>query len=187
MKKTTCLLVALALAGALFAQSKSAPDAATAAMARTMEDGLKFRGDLVAGIVAGKETPAAALARLRNQKAPGGLNNIDPAADLGIAAIDIGQRLIAAGKPDEAGKFFTEAEKSLDGVVRKTPDASAQDKALYLRKLAHIRGRYLNKVAEAKTDIEQAIALQPEDKGLQRVKEDLAQENAEHFKDKPKG
>lgn len=172
--------------------AQTAPDAtaeavAATAMARTMNEGLKFRSELVASITDGKETPAAALARLKSRKAPGGLDNIDPAADLGLAAIDIGHRLIAAGKPDEAEKFFAEAEKSLDQMVKRTPDSAARDKALFLRKLSFIRGRYLNKVAQAKADIEQAIALQPEDKGLQRVKDDLAKDNAEHFKDKPKG
>lgn len=185
LTRTCVLLCALTLGEPLPAQT--AADPAAAAMARTMEEGLKFRGDLVAGVVAGQETPAAALARLRSQKAPGGLDNIDPAADLGLAAIDIAHRLLAAGKPGEAEKFFREAEKSLDQVVKKTPDSAAREKALFLRKLSFIRGRYLNQAAQAKADIEQAIVLQPEDKGLQRAKEDLAAESAESFKGKPKG
>ncbi len=187
MKKSTAILsVACGLLFIAELPAQTAPDAAVAASVQAMNDGLKFRADLVAAIVGGTDKSAPALARLKQQDSPSGLK-IDADADFAYAAIDIGQRLIAAGKADEAEKFFKEAEKSLDGVVKKTPDASAPDKAFYLRKLAHIRGRYLNKVAEAKTDLEQAIALQPEDKGLQRVKEDLAKENAEHFKDKPKG
>lgn len=187
MKKSAALLSAAC--GLLFTLPLPGQTAAPppAAAARSMNDGLKFRADLVAGVVAGQETPAAALVRLRRRKAPGGLDQIDPAADLGLAAIDIAHRLLAAGQPEAAEKFFREAEQSLDEVVKRTPDQSAREKALFLRKLSFIRGRYLNQAARAKADIEQAIALQPEDRGLQRAKEDLAAESGESFKGKPKG
>lgn len=181
----TCVLLCALTRLPLPAQTAAIPPPAP--LARTMEAGLKFRGDLVAGVVAGRETPAAALARLRNQKAPGGLDHIDPAADLGLAAIDIAHRFLAAGRPEAAEKFFREAEKSLDEVVKKTPDQSAREKALFLRKLSFIRGRYLNQAAQAMADLEQAIVLQPGDQGLQRAKEELAAESAGSFQGKPKG
>ena len=104
------------------------------------------------------------------------------AAELGFAATDIGCRLLGKGKPVEAGAFFKAAETALALIVSQTADALAYDKARYLQGLAMVRGKYLGNVAQAKLDIEQAIALQPDDKYLQIVRDNLARENAEIFK-----
>lgn len=142
---------------------------------------LQFRVELAAGIVSGQENAAAALTRLHAAPAPSGLA-VQADADFGFAAIDIGERLAAAAKFAEATLFFRDAEISLDRAVAATPDLRAGEKALYLRKLALIRGRYLQAAAQAKADLDRALALQPEDKALQHAREMLARTNAEYFK-----
>ena len=171
------LLLALSLPGILSAQSVPT--------LQTMNEALKLRSDMAAAIVQGSEKPAAALTRLRGQASPSGLKT-DAAADFGFAAIDMGHRLIAAGKPAEAELFFQAAEKSLMMFLRKTPDTEAQQKAQCLQQLAFIRGRYLNNPAQARADLEQAITLLPDDKTLQAARDHLASERAEHFKTQPK-
>ena len=131
----------------------------------------------------GTENSAAALVRLKKEPSPTGLN-LDADADFAFAAIDLGRRLIAAGKPDDAEKFFREAEKSLDLAVKKTPDTAARDKAQYLQKLALIRSQYLGKVPQAKADLAEAIRLQPDDQHLRQTRDAVARDQAEHFKDK---
>lgn len=153
---------------------------------RSLADGLKLRSDAVASIASGESKPEQVIERLKLDGSPTGLK-LDPDADFALAAIDVGQRLVTLKKPAEAEKFFHEAERSLEQVLRKTPDSASQDKALLLRKLAFIRSQYLNKVAQAKSDIEQAIKLQPDDKGLKRAKEMLPNDSAELLKNKIKG
>ena len=151
-----------------------------------MQAGLTLRTDAAAAILKGSEKSAAAITRLKAHSSPSGLK-IDKEADFAFAAIDVGQRLIAAGKPAEAEEFFLEAEKSLDKAVKKTADTEAHDKAMFLAKLAMIRRTYLNKPDQAKTDIEQAIALQPDDGELKKSRERLDQNRGDRFKDKANG
>ncbi len=72
---------------------------------------LKLRIDTANGIFSGTMKVETALQKLRTEASPSGLM-LEPDADFAYAAIDLGQRLIASGRPDEAGKFFTEAEKA---------------------------------------------------------------------------
>lgn len=137
--------------------------------AKSLTDAVKLRGDMADAVRNGSEKPEIALARLKKEQSPTGLK-LDADADFAYAAIDIGRRLIATGKPAEAEKFFAEAEKSLDAVVKKTPDTSARDKAQYLQTRATIRANYLNKLAEGKADLDAAIALAPDDKRLQQLR-----------------
>ena len=176
MKIRLCACLFAATAVAALAQKKDAVD--------PQAEGLRVRGDMAAAVGRGLEKPEAALARLKKHDSPSGLKT-DRDADFAFAAIDVGRRLIAAGKPEDAEKFFREAEKSLESVLKKTPDTAARDRAQYLRKLALIRSQYLNKVPQAKADLDEAIRLQPEDKHLRSTRDSVAAENAEHFREKP--
>lgn len=149
-------------------------------------DPLNFRSDMAVKISSGAEASDAAVIRLKAQTGPSGLQ-IDPDAEFAFAAIDIGQRLISLGKPAAAESFFKAAEQSLDALVKRTADAQVHDKAQYLRKLSLIRGNYLNEAAQAKLDIEQALALQPGDKGLLRAQQNLANSHAPLSITNPKG
>ena len=149
--------------------------------AHAVADAMTLRQAMTDNILQGSEKPAAAIDRLKAYGSPSGLK-IDPDADFAFAAIDVGHRLIAAGKPTEAELFFQAAEKSLVAVLSRTPDTQPQAKAQYLENLSVIRGHYLNEVGQARLDIEQAIALQPDDNHLQTVRQNLAREHAEFFK-----
>lgn len=184
------IAVFLALLAPLSAQVATAtPSVATPAATpelQAMQAGLTLHSDAAAGVISGSEKSAPVIARLKAQGSPSGLK-IDKEADFAFAAIDVGQRLIAAGKPAEAEEFFLEAEKSLDKAVKKTADAQTHDKAMFLEKLSMIRGLYLNKADQATADIDQAIALQPEDGNLKKSKDRLERDRGDRFKDKLKG
>ncbi len=178
LARACALVCALGLGVSLPAQAVTpAAPAAPAATAgdKTAADALKLRSDIANAVFGGDTQPDAALGQLRAATAPSGLQ-VDPDADFAYAAIDVGQRLIVLGKPVEAEKFFQAAELSLVPLVARP--ANAPTKAQYLRKLSLIRGNYLNKADQAKADLEQAIALQPDDKGLQRARQVLADSHA---------
>lgn len=167
------LLLSLCMCSRLLAQSALAQQAALDAL-------LKARVEIAAAIVAGTQKPAAALARLRSLTFSG-TRPIDAAADLSGSAMDVGNRLVAAGKHAEAELFFQAAEQSLVFVIKATPDTEPQTKAQHLQNLALIRGRFLNKASQAKLNIEQAIALQPKDESLRSTRAMLAREKADLF------
>ena len=179
------LALALQAAAAAAAQTPSASAATTATTAAApdlamMTAAEQVRGEMAAGIINGREHADAALARLKALASPMKLP-VDPGAEFGYAAIDVGRRLIAAGKPSEAEMFFRAAEASLAAVVLKTPDTQSWDKAQMLQQLSLIRSHYLNNAVQAKADIEQAIALQPSDAALQREKALLVGEHSNLF------
>jgi hypothetical protein len=183
------VLCFLFIGGVLAAQTQppvanSVPPASAPAPAAPSLNALtaacQMRADMVAGIVKGTEKPDAALARLKRLSSPMGFS-IDPEAELGYAAIDIGHRLLSAGKPVEAEIFFKAAEQPLAAAVKKTPETQPRDKAQFLQQLALIRGRYLNNAVQAKADIEQAIVLQPKDEGLQQNRAQLARDHGRLF------
>ena len=190
MIRVSVIAVFLALLAPLSAQvAPATPSAATPPASpelQTIQAGLLLRSDAAAAITAGSEKSAPAIARLKAHNSPSGLK-IDKEADFAFAAIDVGQRLIAAGKPTEAEEFFLEAEKSLDKAVKKTADTQSHDKAMFLEKLSLIRGLYLNKADQAKADIEQAITLQPDDGNLKKTKDRLERDRGDRFKDQLKG
>ena len=163
------LIIALCLVASLAAQDKS--DFAAA---------LKLREESTLAVKEKKETPEASLEKLKAHGSPSGLK-IDREADFALAALDVGQRLIAAGEPEAAEKFFRAAEKSLDHVIRKSPESAAREKAGFLRKRAYIRGHFLNRAAEAKTDLEAALSLQPEDANLKAALERLRAQDCRLF------
>jgi hypothetical protein len=150
-----------------------------------MTAALQLRRDMAIRVATGTENPAAALTRLRTQASPSGLG-IDSDADFAFAAMDVGHRLAAANKPAEAESFFRETEKSLTTMIQKTPDNAARDKAQYLSARANIRARYLSEAVAAKTDIDEAIRLRPDDAYLKQLRVVLASERAEFFKATPR-
>lgn len=143
-----------------------------------MAAALKLRGSIAQAVAAGTTKPEDALGQLREESSPTGLK-LDPDADFAFAAIDVGHRLLAAGKTVQAEKVFQAAEQSLDTVVKRTANAQAREKAQYLTQLSLIRGNYLNKKDQARQDIDEAIGLQPEDKDLKRAKDALGVPAAE--------
>jgi hypothetical protein len=152
--------------------------------AQAVADAVALRQAMVDNILNGSEKPAAALDRLKALRSPSGLK-IDREVDIAMGAIDVGHRLIASGRPAEAELFYRAAERSLTALVDKTPDSQAQAKAQYLENLSFIRAHCLNDVAQARLDIERAIALQPDDNRLQSARQNLAREHAEFFKNPP--
>jgi len=185
MKKSGALLFTFAavLAASLPADTTARSNLRSAAVAvpKEFSDSLKLRADMADAIVGGREKCADALRRLKTCAVATGLK-IPRSADFGFAAMDVGQRLLRAGHPSEAEVFFRESEESLAQAVTQTPDTEARDKAQLLRKLSFLRGRYLNKVPQARADIERAIALQPADLDLKIARASLATENADYFK-----
>lgn len=160
-----CLIILLQLVGpALHAeQGSGGPPPA----ARDMQEAHEFRGSLVTDIQSGRAKPQAILGKLRERKNAMGLE-FEPQTDFALAAMDIGHRLIALGKAEEAEPFFVEAEKSIGQAIDKLPDRESQTKAMLLEHRAFIRDGYLNKSAEADADLEKAASLQPDDQRLHR-------------------
>lgn len=142
---------------------------------------ITLREGMASAIIKGDEKPDKAIARLLAHPSPTGLK-IDRDADFGFAAIDVGLRLIAAGKPVEAELFFRAAEKSLDKMVKKTPDTASAEKAQYLGNLALIRASYLNNALQAKSDLDDAKKLRPDDKYLDGLRDTLGSERGDVFK-----
>jgi hypothetical protein len=185
MKSRPIALCFLFIGGLLSAQTQTAATAATTTAPMTpsltaLVTAQQVRSVLVASIVNGSMQANAALVQLQGLTAPMGLP-VDPAADFGYAAIDVGHRLIAAGSPVAAGVFFRAAETSLASVVLQTPDAQAWNKAQFLQQLALIRDHYLNNPVQAMADIKQAIALQPNDAWLQQEKAMFVNEHGDLF------
>lgn len=139
----------------------------------------QYRETVVADIVAGRAQPEDALTRLKSRRAASA-QGLDSEADLGLAAMGIGQRLLAAGRPDKAEKFFLEAERSLDTAIKRLSDSAAGQKAMLLKNLAFIRTQYLGKSAVAQDDLTEAARLRPNDEQLKSLRRTLAKERGEN-------
>lgn len=126
-----------------------------------------LRRDLAAAVASSRISPEDAVVQLRASSAPAGLG-ADAEAELAFAAIDVGQRLLVAGKPGAAELFFREAEASLGAIIPKTADQASPQKVQYLARRAFIRANYLNKAKEARADLDEGLRLAPNDKGLLR-------------------
>lgn len=150
----------------------------------TMTAALSLREDVAKAVREKRDPVAGALARLKAAASPSGLK-LDRDTDFALAAVDVGQRLLAAGDPESAEPFFREAEKSLDAVIEKTPDNAARDKAAFLQKRAWVRSRFLGKPKDAKADLEAAIRLRPGDKPLQQQREQLVTEHGPEMMGRP--
>jgi hypothetical protein len=163
----------------------AAQRAAAASPLQTMQEALQFRHELATAVGAGQTPPAAALAQLRTRKDASGLA-LAPEADLALAALDLGHRLLALHQPAPAEVFFRAAEEALTHHLRARA-LTAPEKAQYLRHLAWVRGHYLNQIDQAKADIDEAIQLQPQDRSLPELRGQLARGQGEHFKEPRKG
>ncbi len=142
---------------------------------------IQARADMAAGIIGGKETVSTALVRLKTLSAPAWCQ-FDPDGDYSSAAIQIGHRLLAAGKSVEAELFFRAAEQSLVSVLARTPDSEPVIKAGYLGNLALIRGRYLGNPVQAVRDVTQALSLLPNDSNLTALRDSIGRDKAELLK-----
>jgi hypothetical protein len=176
-------LLGLFSAGELPAQTT--PDQAAVDQILTrMTDARKIREDMAQAVASGAEKPAAALLRLKTYPTPCGLGY--PAeANFALAAIDIGQRLLALEKRAEAEEFFAAAELPLEAAT-KLEATPVEHRVQFLRELALVRADYLAKAKEAKADLEAAIALQPDDQSLQAARRLIASGNREFFRDQSK-
>lgn len=171
-----CLVLVLPLAAQSGAKSESS----------LLSAALALRTALARAVIDGKQASADVLLQLKASSSPSGLE-INADADFALAAIDVGQRLIAARRPAEAEPFFVAAEKALEIAIEKAPDSSAQEKVILLQKLALIRADFLNKMTEAKENLDQAITLQPEDKHLRRKSDLLSDKLTARTNIQPRG
>jgi hypothetical protein len=176
-------LLALGLIPTLSAQSTGGTPKDSSGAGVVMQAAVQLRSTLAKSVGSGEKSPKEAIAQLHTNVASSGVP-VEADADFALAAIDIGQRLIAANKAAAAEPFFQAAEAALAPLAARTANSDAKTRAMLLRKLSLIRGRYLNKVTEAKADIEQAIALQPEDKRLQQARDELAVRDITKFQKK---
>lgn len=176
----------LACAVHLAAQSTSAPTVPAADLTvQAMTDAYTMRGELADFVTKGTLKAEDAISRLKSQSAITGLP-VDRDTDFALGASDVGRRLVAR-KPELAVKFFAAAEQSLDAIVQRTSDASAKTKAQLLCQLALLRCNYLGNATQARKDIDQAIALQPEDRYLQQARGMMASSHAEQFRSVKEG
>ena len=152
-----------------------------AADLNTLKVALKFRADMATAVSTNQETVESALQRLKDSGTASGLT-VSRDADFAQAAFDVGLRLMAADKPAAAELFFRAAEPTLEQVANQTPVTQAREKAQYLQKLAMLRGKYLNKAAQARDNMDAAVQLQPDDKSMVEVRAQLARGHGDTFK-----
>jgi len=136
---------------------------------QSMADAANQRSELLKAMLAGRMTPAQAFDELR--KGPRTLTRIDAKLDLGLAAVSLGEDLLAVGKFAESEVLFGFAETAL--LSSRTILAPDWEEALRLKSIARIRGSYLRKAEEAKADIEAAFRLNPRDKSLNNLRAKL--------------
>jgi hypothetical protein len=135
--------------------------------AKALADAQAFRAAMVGNVSNGSQDPATALRELSARANASGFG-IDGSADFAFAAVDIGRRLIALHKPVEAEAFFQSAESALTAVIDRTSDALAKEKVQYLETRSGIRAEFLNKLSEARSDLDAALKISPDDKRLQQ-------------------
>jgi len=146
-----------------------------ASTAGAMAEARQFRAALAAEVSARSVTPEEAMERLRTAPTRSGLS-LDAEADFATAALDIGQRLVASGHPSQAEPFFRAAEESLAAAVQRMAGSAAREKSMLLQQLAVVREKFLGKRTEAKAALDEAAALDPGNRDLQRKRDELAGE-----------
>jgi hypothetical protein len=147
-------------------------DAVAPSPARLLDTAANFRAALAKALADGTLKPADALQQLAAKADAMGLG-LPAAQDRAAALLDVGHRLLAAGHPQEAEAFFSAAEISLSAAIELLADDNAAVKAQLLAQRAFVRERYLNQAAGAEADLERAVTLQPEDRRLQRKRDQL--------------
>ena len=129
------------------------------------EEALNFREQIVADIREGRKDVAGALAQLKNHSRRSDLD-VDDDGDLGLAAVDIGDRLKAVGRHEVALRFYREAEKSIERALLRN-GSNRDHRVIYLRKLAEIQAIELGKPAVARENLLKAIQLHPDSQNLE--------------------
>jgi hypothetical protein len=147
-----------------------------------MRAALLFRENLAELVGGNEETTESALNRLRQAGTASGFA-AGQAMDFSYASLDVGYRLLALRRPDAAEVFFRAAEDGFQLAVGQTSSAQAREKAEYLGKLAQIRGSFLNKIDQARLDIDEALRLLPGDKTLEELRRVLARGHSEQFRE----
>jgi len=154
MKKLFLLFALAALSAG--AQSISGPDLNAAA---------KDRASLAVSVVSGAIKAPVAVARLRNSAKEAAFVG-DRDEDFAFSAIDVGNRLIAAGKSSEAEQFFRAAETALTSSLAAR---SGKEKARPLATRAMLRARFLGDQDGAEKDAAEALVLVPDDQGIKAL------------------
>jgi hypothetical protein len=179
--RACALMCVLALVEQLPAETAAkAPPTVAPDTTKALTDALKLRVDMAGAVTNGSEKPDAAIARLQASASPTGLK-LEHDADFAMAAIDVGHRLVAMGKPTEAGQFFQKAESSLTAVLSRTLDTDVAGKVQYLANRAFIRAKFLNEPILAKKDLDAALLLKPDDCYLQSLRNELTKDKAAYL------
>ena len=139
------------------------------------KDARQFRAGLVAEIESGRILPEAALAQLKQRRSIYGAE-ADADADQGQAALDMAHHLLDS-KPEHAKVLFAGAEGAFTAAIKRAADPAAKANLLVNR--AQIRSRYLNKKEEASKDLEEAVALRPDDKYVRNLHDRLKRRDAQ--------
>lgn len=130
-----------------------------------------LRADLAQRIITGMDKPETVAERLKSERSPVGLE-LDVRTERGLAAVDIGHRLVAAGRPEAGEVLFKAAEEAFGEALGALPERdSGGQKALIFEKRAQIRAEFLGKIDSAKADFDEALRLRPDDRRLQNLRD----------------
>lgn len=140
---------------------------------------------IATSVAGGAISAEAGLERLRALASPAG-QGLSLDAERAAAATDIGLRLLAARRAEEAAAFFLYADASLTAVIAQTADQDAGKKVGYLTHRAFLRAQFLNQAALAKADLDRADRLKPDDPHLQSARTSLSRDKAADFPATPK-
>ncbi|HVU17410.1 MAG TPA: hypothetical protein VHD32_10815 [Candidatus Didemnitutus sp.] len=164
------VFVPVAVATASVSASAGMPASAPSVL-QAAADARKALADAVSR---GTTKAADAITSLHAMPNPSGLP-VDGDSDFGLAASDIGCRILGAHKPDDAMVFFLAAEDSLAQALKGAAGQNAGQKVQLLRQLAFLRSQFLGEFDQAKADIAAALVLQPNDADLIRFRDFLLQ------------
>lgn len=175
----TCLV---SLTAPLSAPAQTAPSAerietTTSGDYEALQAAQQRRVELAGDVASGGTTPESALAELRTVTLPARFQG-DADSAFAHAAIDVGQRLIAAEKRTEAGRFFDAADESLSSVLERTLDSDVAMMVQLLSSRAFIRAQFLNRIPESIADLDAAQKLVPDDPYLQDLRRQLLSDKA---------
>lgn len=130
-----------------------------------------LRAELAHRIITGMDKPETVAERLKSERSPVGLD-LDVRTERGLAAVDIGHRLVAAGRPEAGEVLFKAAEEAFGEALAALPERdSGGQKALLFEKRGQIRAEFLGKIDSAKTDFDEALRLRPDDRRLQSLRD----------------
>lgn len=166
-------LVLLALAAGTVLPAQDAVSNPASPADRTLSGRVAYREELVQILLRDTEQPAAMLLRLSGEQNLMGLQ-FPPDQDFVLAVKDIGLRLLSLERSDLAQPFFFASEQALTRMIEQTPDSAKQAKAGLFEQRAFLRDRFLNRTKGAGEDLDRALKLLPDDKGLQAKRDQLS-------------